>query len=111
MVELFNQFTQFFRTMFVPSIVNNPIVVKYNELLDVVQNNETIQQVLYTLATIVGIIVGVTVWVANRVSDWYNNGGRETLLRYTRNLLLFITTTTERAYYWVCDVTEAQVAQ
>lgn len=97
--------------MFVPAIVTNPITEKYNELMDMVQNNETIQQILYTLATIVGFIVGVTVWVANRVSDWYNNGGRETLLRYTQRVLLFISATTERAYYWVCDVTETKVAQ
>lgn len=91
--------------------ISNPIVEKYNELMDMVRDNETIQQILYTIATIVGFIVGVTVWVANRVSDWYNAGGRETLLRYTQRVLLFISATTERAYYWVCDVTVREVAQ
>jgi hypothetical protein len=94
-----------------PILLNNPIVEKYNELLDMVRDNETIQQILYTIATVVGFIVGVTVWVANRVSDWYNKGGRETLLRYTQRVLLFVSVTTERAYYWVCDVTEKQLAQ
>lgn len=97
--------------MFVPVLVNNPIVAKYNELLEVVSNNETIQQILYTIATVVGFIVGVTVWVANRVSDWYNNGGRETLLRYTQRVLLFISSSTEKLYYRVCDVTLSEVAQ
>lgn len=91
-------------------LLNNPIVEKYNELVEQVANNETIQQILYTIATVVGFIVGVTVWVANRVSDWYNNGGRETLLRYTKRVLLFISVTTERAYYWACDVTLSEVA-
>jgi hypothetical protein len=92
-------------------LVNNPIVEKYNELLDMVRDNETIQQILYTIATVIGIIVGVTVWVANRVSDWYNSGGRETLLRYTQRVLLFVSSSTERAYYWACDVTDSEVAQ
>ena len=96
--------------MFVPAIVTNPITEKYNELMDMVQNNETIQQILYTLATIVGFIVGVTVWVAHRVSDWYNNGGRETLLRYTQKVLLFVSVSTEKLYYWACDVSESKLA-
>ena len=79
--------------------------------MEMVNNNETIQQILYTIATIAGFIVGVAQFVANRVSDWYNNGGRETLLRYTQRVLLFVSVTTERAYYWVCDVTEPKVAQ
>ncbi len=97
--------------MFVPAIINNPIAQKYNELVEMVQDNETIQQVLYTLATIVGIIVGVTVWVANRVRQWYINGGKFWMLKVARTVLLFITTTTERAYYWVCDVPVSEVAQ
>lgn len=76
-----------------------------------VRDNETIQQILYTIATVVGFIVGVTVWVANRVSDWYNKGGRETLLRYTQRVLLFISASTEKLYYRVCDVTLSEVAQ
>jgi len=92
-------------------LFNNPVVEKYNELVQQVLDNETMQQILYTIATILGVIVGVTVWVTNRVSDWYNNGGKETLLRYTQRVLLFITNSTEKAYYWVCDVTDSQVAQ
>lgn len=97
--------------MFVPVLVNNPITAKYNELMDVVSNNETIQQILYTIATILGVIVGVTVWVTNRVQQWYNNGGKETLLRYTQRVLLFISSSTEKLYYRVCDVTLSEVAQ
>lgn len=92
-------------------LLNNPIVEKYNELVEMVSNNEAIQQILYTIATVVGIIVGVTVWVANRVSDWYNNGGRETLLKYTKQFLLFVSVSTEKLYYWVCDVTLSEVSQ
>ena len=91
-------------------LLNNPIVEKYNELMDMVRDNETIQQILYTIATIAGVIVGVTVWVANRVSNWYNNGGRETLLKYTKQFLLFVSVTTEKAYYWVCDVTLSELS-
>lgn len=97
--------------MYIPAIVNNPIVAKYNELLSMVQDNETIQQILYTIATILGVIVGVTVWVTNRVRQWYTNGGKQQLLSVTQRVLLFISSTTERAYYGVCDVTLSEVAQ
>lgn len=96
--------------MFVPAILNNPIIAKYNELLDMVRYNKTIQQILYTIATILGVTVGVTVWIANRVSDWYNNGGRDTLLRYTERFLLFLNNTIEKLYFKVCDVTESELA-
>jgi len=92
-------------------LLNNPIVEKYNELVEEVSNNETIQQILYTIATVVGFIVGVTVWVTNRVSIWYNNGGKLQLLTIVRRVLQFIINTTEKLYDWVCDVTLVEVAQ
>jgi hypothetical protein len=77
-------------------------------------NNEFIKHfvssLLFNLATIVGYIVGVTVWITNRVSDWYNSGGRDTLLKYTQRVLLFITSSTEKAYYGVCDVTLSELS-
>lgn len=91
-------------------LLNNPITEKYNELVEMVSNNKAIQQILYTIATIVGVIVGVAVWIANRVSNWYNSGGRETLLKYTQQFLLFVSVATERAYYWVCDVTLSELS-
>jgi len=92
------------------SILNHP-----NQFFTTTMNNEFVKSfvstLMYNLATVVAIIVGVTLFVANRVSDWYNNGGRETLLRYTQRVLLFVSATTERAYYWACDVTESKLAQ
>ena len=77
-------------------------------------NNEFVKSfvstLMYNLATLVAIIVGVSLFVANRVSDWYNSGGRETLLKYTQQFLLFVTSSTEKAYYWVCDVTDSELA-
>jgi hypothetical protein len=70
-----------------------------------------VSTLMYNLATLVAIIVGVTVYVSNRVSDWYNSGGRDTLLRYTQRVLLFLNVTTEKAYYGVCDVTLSELAQ
>lgn len=91
-------------------LLNNPIVDQYNELKQQVLDNETLQRVLYTFATILGIIVGVTVWVTNRVSDWYNNGGKQQLLSVAQRVLLFVSVTTEKLYYRVCDVTLSEVA-
>jgi hypothetical protein len=78
-------------------------------------NNEFVKSfmstLMYNLATVVAIIVGVALFVANSVSNWYNSGGRETLLKYTQRVLLFVSSTTEKAYYWACDVTESELAQ
>jgi hypothetical protein len=77
-------------------------------------NNEFVKSfvstLMYNLATVVAVIVGVTLFVANRVSDWYNNGGRETLLKYTKQFLLFVSVSTEKLYYWVCDVTLSELS-
>lgn len=77
-------------------------------------NNEFVKSfmstLMYNLATVVAIIVGVALFVANRAQQWYNSGGRETLLKYTQRVLLFVSSTTEKAYYWACDVTESELA-
>ena len=77
-------------------------------------NNEFVKSfvstLMYNVATLVAIIVGVSLFVANRVSDWYNSGGRDSLLKYTQQFLLFVTSSTEKAYYWVCDVTDSELA-
>ena len=64
-------------TMFPTVLINNPLIVKYNELRQEILSNETVQQILYTLATVLGVIVGVTLWFYNRVRQWYNEGGKD----------------------------------
>ncbi len=63
--------------MFPTVILNNPLIEKYNELRQEILSNETVQQILYTLATVLGVIAGVTIWFYNRVRQWYNNGGKD----------------------------------
>ena len=63
--------------MFPTVLLSNPLIVKYNELRQEVLSNDTVQQILYTLATVLGFIVGVTVWFYKRVAEWYNNGGKD----------------------------------
>jgi hypothetical protein len=70
-----------------------------------------VSTLMYNLATVAAIIVGVTLFIKNSATVWYHNGGQDTLLRYTQRALLFITSSTEKAYYWVCDVTDSEVAQ
>jgi hypothetical protein len=78
-------------------------------------NNEFVKSfmstLMYNLATLVAIIVGVFLFIKNSATVWYNNGGKETLLRYTQRVLLFLNVTTEKAYYGVCDVTLSELAQ
>lgn len=78
-------------------------------------NNEFVKSfvstLMYNLATVVAIIVGVSLFVKKAATVWYNNGGKETLLRYTQRVLLFVSASTEKLYYWACDVTLSEVAQ
>jgi hypothetical protein len=77
-------------------------------------NNEFVKSfvstLIYNVATLVAVIVGVALFVANRAQQWYNSGGRETLLKYTQRVLLFVSSSTEKAYYRVCDVTLSELA-
>lgn len=77
-------------------------------------NNEFVKSfvstLMYNLATVVAVIVGVALFIKQAATVWYNNGGKEILLRYTQRVLLFITTSTERAYYGVCDVTLSELS-
>ena len=63
--------------MFPTVLLNNPLIEKYNELRQEVLSNDTVQQILYTLATVLGVIVGVTLWCYKRIAQWYNNGGKD----------------------------------
>lgn len=78
-------------------------------------NNEFVKSfvstLMYNLATMVAVIVGVSLFIKNSATVWYNNGGKETLLKYTQRVLLFVSTSTEKLYYWACDVSESKVAQ
>ena len=85
-----------------------------NQFFIQTMNNEFVKSfvstLMYNLATLVAIIVGVSLFVANRVSGWYNSGGRDSLLKYTQQFLLFVTNSTEKLYYRVCDVTDSELA-
>jgi hypothetical protein len=88
-------------------------LINQNQFLTTMKNqfvNSFVSTLMYNVATLVAVIVGVALFVRNSVSNWYNSGGRETLLEYTQQFLLFVTTSTEKAYYWVCDVTETELA-
>lgn len=77
-------------------------------------NNEFVKSfvstLMYNLATVVAIIVGVALFIKQAATVWYNNGGKEFLLKYTKQFLLFVSVTTEKAYYWVCDVTLSELS-
>jgi hypothetical protein len=78
-------------------------------------NNEFVKSfvstLMYNVATLVAIIVGVFLFIKNSATVWYHNGGQDTLLRYTQRALLFVSISTEKLYYWVCDVTLSELAQ
>lgn len=102
--------------MFIPAILNNPVVEKYNELIEKykelktqILDNELVQQFLYALATVLGVVVGVSVWVANRVRQWYNNGGKVWMLSVSKRVLYFISNRAEQLYYQVADSLLAEI--
>ena len=88
-------------------------LINQNQFLTTMKNqfvNSFVSTLMYNVATLVAVIVGVALFVKNSATVWYNNGGEELLLKYTQQFLLFVSTSTERAYYWVCDVTESKLA-
>ena len=79
--------------MFPPVLFTNPIPAKCQELKQTILDNEQVQRVLYTLATILGVIVGVALWLKKVTMNWYNNGGKEQVLTITNRVAQFLIVT------------------
>jgi H+/Cl- antiporter ClcA len=52
-------------------------------------------QFVILCATALGIIVGATQFLYNKVSQWYSNGGKDQLIAYTHQTALFINNKTQ----------------
>lgn len=79
--------------MFPPIFLTNPIVTKYQELKQTVLDNEQVQRILYTLATVLGVIVGVALFVKKAFLSWYQSGGKEQVLTITNRVAQFLIVT------------------
>jgi len=79
--------------MFPPILLTNPITAKYQQLKQTVVDNEQVQRVLYTLATILGVIVGVALFIKNSFLSWYHSGGKEQVLSITNRVAQFLIVT------------------
>lgn len=75
----------------------NNIKAQITEQIDTVTSTEFGLKV----ATVLAYIVGVTVFFFDAVSNWYKNGGKESIALLTMNVLRFINTTSESLYYSV----------
>jgi hypothetical protein len=58
---------------------------------------------IFNIATIVALIVGVVSYTYRAARVWYNNGGREFLMSAAANAALMFNKLTERVYYTLED--------
>ena len=54
---------------------------------------------LFNVATIVAVIVGVVSYTYKAARVWYNNGGREFLMTAAANVALMFNKLSEKIYY------------
>ena len=93
-----------------------------------IEYKKHLHQFLMFTATVLGIIVGVSQFVYNKISQWYSEGGKELLLEYTNRAVQFINNRTglfdklyalivsfynriELIAHKISDVTDVEVAQ
>lgn len=72
-----------------------------------------VNTLLFNLATIAAVIVGVVSYTYRAIRVWYANGGREFMMTAAANFAAGVHKLSERVYYILEDaeVTVAQVAQ
>jgi hypothetical protein len=58
-----------------------------------------INTLIFNIATIVAIVVGVVGYAYRAARVWYNNGGREFLMSAAANAALMFNKLTEKIYY------------
>ena len=58
---------------------------------------------IFNIATIVALIVGVVSYTYRAARVWYNEGGREFLMSAAANAALMFNKLTERVYYTLED--------
>ena len=66
-----------------------------------------INTLIFNVATIVGIVVGVVRYTSTATKVWYNEGGREVLINNACKFMAFINKMAERAYYRLEDAETA----
>ena len=65
------------KTMFAQSF---PPADAFLKQVSSIEYKKHLQQFVMITATVLGIIVGVAQFLYNKVSQWYNNGGKEQLI-------------------------------
>jgi hypothetical protein len=60
-----------------------------------------IHKMMFHVATILAFWVGVVTYAAKGASQWYSNGGQESIAKLTMKVLHFINSKSESLYYSV----------
>jgi hypothetical protein len=57
------------------------------------------QTLLYNVATITAVIVGILSFILTNTKQWYHNGGKEQLMNTACKIMYFINHQSEKLYF------------
>jgi hypothetical protein len=80
----------------------------FDDILEV-DYKELVTQFVMSIITLSAIVVGTTVWIANRVLSWYRNGGEELIAKVSQTVWTFVITWAPKV--WQSIVTLSQWIQ
>lgn len=69
----------------------------FDDILEI-DYQELFRQLLMAIITVSAILIGATVWIANRVLSWYRNGGEELIAKVSQTVYQFIVTWTPKVW-------------
>ena len=68
-----------------------------------------VNTLIFNIATIAAIVVGIVSYAYRAARVWYTNGGREFLITNACKVLMFVNKSAEQAYYQLEDADIAAV--
>ena len=80
----------------------------FDDILEV-DYQELFRQFVMSIVTVSAILIGATVWIANRVLSWYRNGGEELIANVSQTVWTFVITWAPKV--WQSIVTLSQWIQ
>ena len=72
----------------------------FDDILEI-DYQELFRQLLMAIITVSAILIGATVWIANRVLSWYRNGGEELIAKVSQTVYQFIVTWTPKVWQFM----------
>ena len=68
-----------------------------------------VNTLIFNIATIAAIVVGVVKFTYTAVANWYKNGGKQVMINNACKVLMFVNKSAEQVYYHLEDADIAAV--